>query len=72
MFEAGAGVHSREILVGLTFIKHGSISSHTEEMIDEPSPQFFHPPSTTIKRLVFFTELTIEEVKLRSIVSSIN
>ena len=49
------------MLVGLTFIKHGAISSQTDEMIDEPSPQFFHPPSTTIKRLVFFTELTIEE-----------
>ena len=56
------------MLVGLTFIKHGSISSQTDEMIDEPSPQFFHSRSTTIKRLVFFTELTIEEVSIGFII----
>ena len=50
------------MFVGLTFISEGSIFSQTAEIIDEPNPQFFHPPSTTIKRFVFLTQLIIEEV----------
>ena len=59
---AGAGEDSREIFIGLTSIIFGFIFSQTEDITEEPNPQFAQLPSKTIRRFVFSTDCKINEV----------